>query len=361
MHSIGLFEQIADRWQTTIEEQREYTVVRDGNIFATSLSDTCLFRSDYTRAAALKEKLLGKWCGATLGEAIPGDEVDTAWGSCYRVQSIERIDMPAPDNGLLRKTLLGDLKLIFGIGARMETHLKQRGYQTIPDLLHHSCYRKSAKNFLDLYDEQNTTELIRLIRRWYPASHPALLSTLAFHKPEDLVFFDIETLGLFSRPIILIGSGRCLNNRLLVTQYLIRNIGEEKAALQAVCDLFGEKDRALVTFNGRAFDIPYCTDRAAYYGLAGIPDLPHYDLLHQSRGRWRHRLPNCRLQTLEQVICGITREDDVPGAMVPEFYAAYKKTGNPGPLIPIVEHNRQDISTLVRLLGVLMEGSCGHC
>jgi uncharacterized protein YprB with RNaseH-like and TPR domain len=360
MHSTGLFEQIADRWQTTIEDQREYTIVRDGNIFGTSLSDTCLFRSDYIRAAALKERLLGKWEGATLEEAIPGVEVDTVLGSCYRVQTTERVALPAPDNSLLRETLLGDLKLIFGIGPRTEKHLKQRGFQTIPDLLHHSCYRQRAQKFLDLYENQNTNELIRWIRRWYPASHPALLRTLAFHKPEDLVFFDIETLGLFSRPVVLIGTGSCLGDRLIVTQYLIRNIGEEKGALQAVCDLFSEQERVLVTFNGRAFDIPYCADRAAYYGLAGIPDLPHYDLLHQSRGRWRHTLSNCRLQTLEQKICGITRDDDVPGAMVPEFYAAYQKTGNPGPLIPIVEHNRQDISTLVRLLAVLMEGACGH-
>ncbi len=41
--------------------------------------------------------------------------------------------------------------------------------------------------------------------------------------------------------------------------------------------------------------------------------------------------------------------------MVPEFYEAYLRTGNPGPLVPIVEHNRQDVVSLARLFALLSE------
>jgi hypothetical protein len=39
--------------------------------------------------------------------------------------------------------------------------------------------------------------------------------------------------------------------------------------------------------------------------------------------------------------------------MVPEFYNLYRRTGNPGPLVPVVEHNRQDLISLVRLFALL--------
>jgi len=47
------------------------------------------------------------------------------------------------------------------------------------------------------------------------------------------------------------------------------------------------------------------------------------------------------------------REDDVPSALVPDLYLTYRKKNNIGPLIPIIEHNRQDIITLARILSKL--------
>ena len=54
--------------------------------------------------------------------------------------------------------------------------------------------------------------------------------------------------------------------------------------------------------------------------------------------------------TLEARILGITRDEDLPGALVPEWYCRYMETKNPGPLVPIVEHNRQDVISLAFLL-----------
>lgn len=82
-------------------------------------------------------------------------------------------------------------------------------------------------------------------------------------------------------------------------------------------------------------------------------DRHHLDLLHFSRRFWGQKLPNCRLNTIERHLFGMEREDDVPSALVPDFYLTYRKKNNIGPLIPIIEHNRQDIITLARILSKL--------
>ena len=113
---------------------------------------------------------------------------------------------------------------------------------------------------------------------------------------------------------------------------------------------------AVVTFNGRSFDMPYLEDRANYYRIkTDLGRVPNYDMYHFSRRRWRPMVTNCKLSTLEKEIFGINREGDVPGAMVPEYYQTYRKINNVGPLIPIIEHNRQDLVTLALLLSTLVQ------
>ncbi len=137
-------------------------------------------------------------------------------------------------------------------------------------------------------------------------------------------------------------------------QYLLRRIDEEPAALAGLLTHLSGR-RAFVTYNGRTFDIPYIRERLAYYGIRANLEGPHFDVLHFSRRAWRDCVPDCKLTTLERCFLGIEREDDVPSAMVPEFYESYMRTGNPGPLVPIVEHNRRDLLTLASLFSKLHE------
>ena len=186
-----------------------------------------------------------------------------------------------------------------------------------------------------------------------------LLGTAGFHEPEDYVFLDIETLGLFSRPIILFGVGTIENGKLVIHQYLLRDIDEEQAALIATMEHLSGDHPVLVTFNGKSFDYPYLQDRLAYYGMRSTSRITHYDVLHFSRRRWKRMLPSLRLSVLEREILGICRTDDIPGAMVPEFYETFLKTKNCGPLVPIVEHNRQDVVSLALLFCRLLGESYG--
>ena len=82
-------------------------------------------------------------------------------------------------------------------------------------------------------------------------------------------------------------------------------------------------------------------------------------MLHFSRRRWKGDLPSLRLTALEKEILGICRNNDVPGQMVPEFYATYQWSGNVGPLVPILEHNRQDVISLALLFFHLVGESYG--
>lgn len=350
----------ASRWKETVSSAREYDVVRDGNIFGTSLSSSWIFASDHREALELRRRLQLRYEGESLSEVLGGEELETAAGVCWHIRSRVPFSPCPVDPNAARQDLLSDLTLIYGIGERTAGQLKRRGYATIPDLLSHARYRQAARAFLDLLAAGVTDDLLRWIGRWRCAAGPAQLATTALLPRDDFLFLDIETLGLFSRPVILIGAARCSRDVLEISQYLVRGVDEEQAALHAVFSAMQGDDTALVTYNGRRFDMPYLHDRAAFYRLPSPPCLPHYDMLHFARRRWAAQVPDYRLQTIEREILGIRREDDIPGAMIPEFYAGYLSDGNAGPLVPIVEHNRQDVETLARMFYRLREERYGH-
>jgi len=169
------------------------------------------------------------------------------------------------------------------------------------------------------------------------------------------LILDIETLGFRSVPIILIGLARINDNSILIDQYLPRSTKEEPAILRAFIDHLREND-TIITFNGRRFDIPFIEDRLSYHKIEEtLYNKTHHDALPMSRSAWKSKLPNCKLGTLEKYILGIERDDDVPSSSVPDFYRTYVRQNNIGPLIPIIEHNKQDLITLAKIFSKLRE------
>src|SRR5262249_46699605 len=63
----------------------------------------------------------------------------------------------------------------------------------------------------------------------------------------------------------------------------------------------------------------------------------------------------CRLGTVEQHALGFVREDDLPGALIPQVYFDYLRRKSPGQLPRVFEHNRHDILSLVALAGWVAE------
>jgi uncharacterized protein YprB with RNaseH-like and TPR domain len=312
-----------------------------------------LYRTEYEKALKLKELLLRDFEGKSFEKVIPGHLVSNEYGSCYRVLSECVNQLRQPDLKKSREVIISDLKLIYGIGPIREQKLNQQGYTTIEDLLQNSRWRLPAKSVLELIDSHDVRSLQRWLWRFLPKSHPLVHYSAGFCRKEDFAFLDIETLGLFGRPIILIGVARPKGNTLEINQYLLRDIPDEPGALWEVVLNLGE-NAVLVSFNGRGFDVPFIQERLGYYSLETSFNSPHFDLLHFARRAWCKNLPDCRLETIEQYL-GIHRDIDLPSALVPDFYHTYLKTRNVGPLIPIVEHNKQDLITLASLFTKLYE------
>lgn len=351
---------IGSLWQQRMDSMREYEVVRDGNVFATSYSNSIVFSSEFEAARENLGQLLARYEGRSIDQVFSGGmEEENDGGTCYQIESRKPFDCPAFDQDRYQETVLGDLTLVHGIGKTTEKRLRLRGYETLQDLARHPKFRQAACRVMDCISTGNSREIMEFIGTRHPKSHSAVLGAAGLHEPEDYVFFDIETMGLFSRPIILFGIGFLEHGELVVRQYLLRDIAEEPAALLATLEHFSSSRPALVTFNGKAFDAPYLADRLAFYGMGGFAGIPHFDVLHFSRRHWKDKLPSLRLATLEKEILGVHRSDDVPGQMVPEFYETYLRTGNCGPLVPVVEHNRQDVVSLARLFFHLLEDHYG--
>ena len=179
-----------------------------------------------------------------------------------------------------------------------------------------------------------------------------LLQARGYEAPvsrRDFVFLDIETAGLGNVPVFLVGILVWREGGLEVVQYLARDYAEEGPAL-ALCHAECDGRGLLVSFNGKSFDMPCIRSRATMSRLAYTWDPCHLDLLHESRRVWREVLPNCKLQTLEQFVCRRFRQDDIPGARIPDVYHHFVHTGDARLIVKVLEHNAWDLVTLADLL-----------
>ena len=353
-HHRTLFERIGRRWRERVDKAKEYEVTEAEEVVDRGFIPSFLFDAEYQEAQRLKQRLLREYEGKKLEEVIDGEEFRTKNGVCYRITTQGKINLMSFTYQKARKAILSDFKLIYGIGEAKERILKEEGYRTIEDLTKHPRFGEQATKFLEVINRPDALRLINWIGHWLPKSHPLVLYVSGLYDKEDFTILDIESMGLFSRPIILIGIAQLSGDDILITQYFLRNIAEEPSVLAGFLSQV-RGNCAFITFNGRNFDIPYIKERLVYYGMRANLDVPNFDVLYFSRRAWREKLPNCRLTTLEKYLLGIRRKDDVPSALVPEFYETYLRTGNIGPVIPIIEHNRQDLITLANIFSRLCE------
>jgi len=166
---------------------------------------------------------------------------------------------------------------------------------------------------------------------------------------DRVLYLDLETGGLGSSCIFLAGTMRWIGEDYVLRQYFARHYGEEAALIERLAEDLRQAD-AVVTFNGKSFDIPLLRERGARH-LIRVPVPPvHADLLHHSRAAWRGKVPNCRLTTLEAYICQRRRSGDVPGDEVPGIYHAFVRDGGGDRLIPVFHHNLLDVITMDELL-----------
>lgn len=166
--------------------------------------------------------------------------------------------------------------------------------------------------------------------------------------PAGALFIDTETTGLSGSVVFLLGAMRLDGDDLKLTQVLARDYREERALLEEWLSML-DSARALVSFNGRAFDVPLLRDRLGFHGMSASDEPPHVDLLHHARRRWGGTLPDCRLQTLERELCGRRRTGDIPGVEIPSVYHHFVRTGRADDMLAVLHHNALDILTLAEI------------
>jgi uncharacterized protein YprB with RNaseH-like and TPR domain len=172
--------------------------------------------------------------------------------------------------------------------------------------------------------------------------------------PESIVFLDTETSGLAGGTgtfAFLVGVGRYTQEGFHLTQFFMRDPLEESALLLALED-FLAPCRTVVSFNGKAFDVPLLDTRYTLQGWKSpFRNLAHVDLLHLARRLWRDRLPSRTLANLEVQILHASRTDEeIPGWMIPQIYFDYLREGDARPLQRVFYHNAMDVVSLAALL-----------
>ena len=178
---------------------------------------------------------------------------------------------------------------------------------------------------------------------------------LAQMAPAAFAFLDTETTGLARGTgtyAFMVGVGRYEGDALHVAQFFMRDPAEEPALLTALTE-FLQPCQALVTFNGKGFDIPLLEIRYVTNGAdSPFSSLAHLDLLPLARRLWRYRLASRALGSLEEHILGLPREEqDVPGWLIPTLYFDYLRDQDARPLKGIFYHNEMDVVSMAALLG----------
>lgn len=167
---------------------------------------------------------------------------------------------------------------------------------------------------------------------------------------KDFLFLDVETNGLARGPgtfSFLIGLGYWGVDGFIVKQLFMRDPDHEQALLVTFAQLTADF-KAMISFNGNSFDLPLLNNRHVLNDIQSpLQNLTHVDLLPLARRLWRNRLPSRAFKELEEKILGVYRNDeDVPGALIPEFYLDYLWSGDARPLKGIFYHNAQDLVSL---------------
>ena len=187
-----------------------------------------------------------------------------------------------------------------------------------------------------------------LISQW--ANDPRLLDLPL----SAFAFLDTETSGLAGGTgtfAFLVGVGRFIDRKFVLRQFFMRDPAEEPALLEGLAHFLAPA-KALVTFNGKAFDAPILTTR---YTLHRMPvpykNYAHLDLLPLARRLWRDRLESRALKYLEEHVLGMKRtSEEVQGFEVPFLYMDYLRDGDARRLEGVFYHNAMDVVAMAALL-----------
>jgi len=261
-----------------------------------------------------------------------------------------------------RRQLLRNLKTVYYIGEHIELQLMKRGVRTLYDLKANIKYQEAANGILKLIENKDYEALCD--NKYVNDLDAAFCFTL-----QDLLFLDIETLGLYDSPMILVGSGFYNKGTFEIHLFFARDIEEEMAICEHLRKEIFPNFRCFVTYNGKSFDIPYMANRFLYFfdenPMISEEDIPyeahntlyhHIDLYHNCRRRFKGEFRNYTLTNMEEKLLNLKRENELPSSLVGYCYQKYKK--NPdryiGLVKEIIDHNYFDVFSMPLILKKLL-------
>ena len=255
------------------------------------------------------------------------------------------------------------------IADRLRGIVRPGGSQGVESKEQDPTYAVDPAEILDGEWRREGSHRFLVVERSYAPGHRHGSSTIADSLPPEegwsrlsllagapcrgnLLFIDLETTGLAGGAgsyAFLVGCGWFGRGRFHVRQFLLSSFASERALLEALRDVAGSLD-AVVTYNGKSFDLPLIETRYALNRLTTpFAEMPHVDMLHHARRLWHGHDEGHRLGTLEFALLGHDRDGDVPGFEIPSRYFHFVRTGDARPLDAVLEHNRRDLLSLALL------------
>lgn len=194
---------------------------------------------------------------------------------------------------------------------------------------------------------------------------PGMLALLALDPaiagcdPRRALYLDTETTGLAGGtgtvPFLLgLAWLDPETNLFVLEQALLRRLGEEAPILDLLTERIAQASM-IVTYNGKAFDMPLLRTRYVMNRLPKPVEPPHLDLVHLARRIHKTRLKSRTLVAVENEVLGRGRIGDVAGGEIVATYAHFLRTGDDEALLGVVEHNGADVLAMVALVGLYGE------
>ncbi len=263
---------------------------------------------------------------------------------------------------LSKNKILRNLKTVYYIGENLERQLNRKGVKSLYDLRIDLKYNISAHRVLDLIENKEYRRLNRN-KNIYD------LDVAFCFDIEELLFLDIETLGLYDSPIIMVGLGYFKNNKFEIHILFARDLEEEIAMCEHLKTDILPNYRCFITYNGKSFDIPYIANRFLYFfdenPMISEEEEPyerfnnkfhHIDLYHNCRRKYKGIFEKFTLTDMEESLLNMRRDNELPSGLVGLCYKKYLEAPlrYVGLVKEIIEHNYWDIYSMPLILQKLL-------
>ncbi len=307
--------------------------------------------------------IIQKYKGKKLEELFPNHQiVENDLGEFMELYWEENDVRDDFNLSTTKKNILYNLKTVFYIGENVESNLVRRGVRSLIDLKYNLRFSRSASEILELIRKKDYISL--------SANKNIYDLDLSFcFEIEDLLFFDIETLGLYDSPMIIVGIGFFKNGKFNIRLFFARKLEEEIAICEHLKSKVLPNFKSFITYNGKSFDIPCLANRFLYFfeenPMISKEDTPfkdintkyhHIDLYHNCRRKFKGIYQSFTLTKMEVELLKWLRKNELPSSMVGQCYKKYQK--NPERYIGLVkeaiEHNFFDILSLPMIFQKLL-------